>query len=188
MMGDILPFASRGYFVFLALLVFARGMDFLSTWVATPNLLLEGNPLARKMGWKWGALVNIALCLIFAFWPLTAIIIITAGLLVAARNFHSAWLMRTMGEAAYRDWILQRLSQTPLALYLACLLGETALTALPGAALVWWSAEESIGFSIGCGILAYAGIVLFYTLLSLWRLRRREVKKEPCIIQDKMNS
>jgi hypothetical protein len=188
MMGDILPFASRGYFGLLALLLFARGMDFLSTWVATPNLVLEGNPLARKMGWKWGAVVNIALCLTFAFWPLTAVIVITAGLLVAARNFHSAWLMHTMGETAYRDWVLERLSQTPLPLYLGCLLGETALTALPGAALVWWGPEESVAFSIGCGVLAYAGIVLFYTSLSLWRSRRRKVKKEPCIIQDKMNS
>ena len=32
----------------------ARGMDFLSTWVATPNLVLEGNPIAKKLGWKMG--------------------------------------------------------------------------------------------------------------------------------------
>jgi hypothetical protein len=188
MTRDILPFASRAWFGLLALLFFARGMDFLSTWVATPNLVLEGNPLARKLGWKWGALVNVALCFTFAFWPPPAIIVITAGLLVAAHNFHSAWLMRAMGEAAYREWFSQRLSQTPLALYLACLLGETALTALPGAALIWWSPDDSVAFSIGCGLVAYAGIVLFYTSLSLWRLRRRKVKKEPCIIQDKTNS
>ena len=29
-------------------------MDFLSTWVATPNLVLEGNPIAKKLGWRWG--------------------------------------------------------------------------------------------------------------------------------------
>ena len=50
MTGDFLPFASRGYCCMLALLVFARGMDFFSTWVATPNLVLEGNPLAKKTG------------------------------------------------------------------------------------------------------------------------------------------
>ena len=55
MTDDLLPFASRGYCLMLALLLFARGMDFLSTWVATPNLVLEGNPLAKKMGWKLGA-------------------------------------------------------------------------------------------------------------------------------------
>jgi hypothetical protein len=187
MTGDVMPFASRGYFWLLSLLIIARGMDFLSTWVATPNLLLEGNPLARKMGWKWGAVANLALCFTFAFWPLTAIIVMTAGLLVAAHNFRSAWLMRTMGEAAYRDWFLERLSHTPRMFYFACLCGETLLTGLPGAALIWFYDAGSIAFAIGYGIVAYAGIVLFYTSLSLWRLRRHEVKKETCIIRDNLN-
>jgi hypothetical protein len=157
----------------LALLVFARGMDFLSTWLATPNLVLEGNPLAKKLGWKLGAVVNGVLCVVFAFWPLTAIIIITAGLLVAAHNFHSAWLMRSMGEDAYREWFLEQISRTRLPFYFICLLGETVLTGLVGAALLYFSDVESVPFAIGLGILAYAAIVLFYTSLSLWRLRRR---------------
>ena len=41
-MEDPVPFGSRAYLVMLVLLVFSRGMDFLSTWVATPNLVLEG--------------------------------------------------------------------------------------------------------------------------------------------------
>jgi hypothetical protein len=166
------PFASRRYFVMFALLLVARGMDFLSTWLATPNLVLEGNPLAKKMGWKWGALVNFALCVAFAFWPLTAIIVVTAGLLVAAHNFHSAWLMRSMGEAAYREWFSERIAQTRMPLYVACLLGETLLTGAIGAALILFSEMDSIAFAIGFGIVAYAGIVLFYTALSLWRQRR----------------
>jgi len=173
MIGDILPFASRAYFWMLALLLFARGMDFLSTWVATPNLVLEGNQLAKKMGWKIGALVNVVFCFVFAFWPLAAIIVITAGLLVAAHNFHSAWLMRSMGEAAYRDWFLERLAQTRRPFFFACLFGETLLTGLVGAALMACDASDSIPFAIGGGVLAYAAIVLFYTSLSVWRLRRR---------------
>jgi hypothetical protein len=173
MTGDFLPFASRGYCAMLALLLFARGMDFLSTWLATPNLVLEGNPLAKKLGWKLGGLVNAVLCFVFAFWPLTAIIIITAGLLVAAHNFHSAWLMRSMGEEAYRQWFLEQISRARLPFFIVCLLGETALTGLVGAALLRFSGMESVPFAIGLGILAYAVIVLFYTALSLWRLRRR---------------
>jgi hypothetical protein len=173
MTADFFPFASRRYFVMFALLLLARGLDFLSTWLATPNLVLEGNPLAKKLGWKWGALVNLALCVTFAFWPLTAIIIITAGLLVAAHNFHSAWLMRSMGEEAYRDWFSDRIAESRISIYVACLFGETALTGLIGVALVLFSEMDSIAFAIGFGIVAYAGIVLFYTLLSLWRLRRR---------------
>ncbi|HEY3863359.1 MAG TPA: hypothetical protein VGO59_15885 [Verrucomicrobiae bacterium] len=188
MIEDFLPFFSARYFCYFSLLVFARGMDFLSTWVATPNLVLEGNPLARKMGWKWGAIANLALCFVFAFWPLTAIIVMTAGLLVAAHNFHSAWLMRTMGEAAYHDWFLDRILRTPGRLYAVCLGGETLLTALPGVALICSCDDHSIGFGIGVGIAGYAGIVLFYTSLSLWRLRRHRVKKEPCTIRDNLNS
>ena len=166
------PFAGRRYLVMFALLLVARGMDFLSTWLATPNLVLEGNPLAKKMGWKWGALVNLALCFSFAFWPLTAIIVVTAGLLVAAHNFHSAWLMRSMGEDAYREWFSERIAQTRLPLYVACLLGETLLTGVIGAALILFSEMDSVAFAIGFGIVAYSGIVLFYTVLSLWRQRR----------------
>jgi len=188
MTDETLHFASQQYFCYFSLLLFARGMDFLSTWVATPNLALEGNPLARKLGWKWGGLVNLALCFVFAFWPLTAIIVMTAGLLVAAHNFHSAWLMRSMGESAYRCWFLDRVCETPRFLYFACLCGETMLTALPGAALIWFCEADSIPFAIGFGIVAYAGIVLFYTSLSLWRLRRSEDKKEACIIRDNLSS
>jgi hypothetical protein len=173
MTEDFLPFGSGLYCAMLALLLFARGMDFLSTWLATPHLVLEGNPLAKKLGWKFGGLVNVVLCFAFAFWPLTAIIIITSGVLVAAHNFHSAWLMRSMGEEAYRRWFTEQISRTRLPLFLVCLLGETGLTALVGAALLCFSGMDSVPFAIGLGILAYALVVLFYTSLSLWRLRHQ---------------
>ena len=64
------------------------------------------------------------------------------------------------------------MAESRLPLYLTCLLGETGATGLVGAGLVYWSPEDSRAFAIGCGIVAYAFIVLFYTSLSLWRLRR----------------
>ena len=114
-MDDTIPFASHGYFLMLGLLVFSRGMDFLSTWIATPNLALEGNPLAKKLGWKWGVLLNVAICLTLAMWPLSAIVISTASVLVAARNFQSAWLMRSLGEEIYRRWHVERVRETRVA-------------------------------------------------------------------------
>jgi hypothetical protein len=173
MIAETFPFGSREYCLMLALLLFARGMDFFSTWVATPTLALEGNPLAKKMGWKVGAVVNVALCFAFAFWPLTAIIVITAGLLVAAHNFHNAWLMRSMGEEAYRHWFTAQISHARRPLYILCLLGETVLTGLVGAGLLCFARMDSVPFAIGSGIVAYAVIVLFYTSLSLWRARRQ---------------
>ena len=117
-MEEAIPFAGREYFILLALLLFSRGADFLSTWVATPNLVLEGNPLAKKLGWKWGMIVNLVLCLSFALFPMMAIVISTTSVLVAARNFQQAWLMRTLGEERFRDWHVARLVETRMGLYL----------------------------------------------------------------------
>ena len=170
-MQEGVPFTSRLYFIMLALLLFARSMDFLSTWIATPNLVLEGNPLAKRLGWRWGILANLALSIGLAFWPLPAIVICTTSALVAARNFQSAWIMRSLGEISYRDWHVERFRRTHFGIYLLCLFGQTALTALVGAAVIYFSAW-TITVAIGLGIVAYAVAVLFYTLLSVWRMRR----------------
>src|SRR5215471_13791954 len=177
-MDTFLAFASRDYWLTLALLFLCRGADLLSTWVATPHLVLEGNPIAKKLGWSWGIPVNLVICLALAFWPLPAIVISTTSLLVAARNFQSAWLMRSMGEHAYRDWHIERIQETRITLFLFCLAGNTLLTAGVGAAVIYFSKMVLVPFAIGVGIIAYAGAVAFYTILAIWRMRRREIRKE----------
>jgi hypothetical protein len=189
MTEEFLRFGSAGYFALLGLLVGARGADFLSTWVATPNLTLEGNPLAKKLGWKWGTALNLAVCLVFAAWPLSAIAIATTSALVAAWNFQSAWLMRLLGEDHYRDWHVQRLQEVPLPLYLFCLAAQTGLISVIGAGLMYFGsrtlilpggdafdrglpADRLIPFAIGLGMVAYAVAVALYCSLALWRIRR----------------
>lgn len=179
-MDDSVPFASREYFIFLGLLVFSRGTDFLSTWVATPHLVLEGNPIAKWLGWKWGAIVNVILVTSLAMWPLSAIVVVTASVLVAARNFQSAWLMRSMGEEAYCNWYVQRMSETRITLYLFCLAGNTLLTAGVGVALIFFSFTSEgawlVPLGIGMGIIAYATAVVIFTLLAIWRMRRAHTR------------
>jgi len=181
MTDDFVPFASRTYGLVFLLLFVSRGMDFLSTWVATPNMVLEGNPIAKKLGWKWGIPLNLAMCFLFASWPLPAMVISTTSVLVAARNFQSAWLMRSLGEQLYRDWHIERVQETSATLYLFCLFGQTALTAGVGVAVIYFSnreREEPILLAIGLGIIAYALAVAFYTILGVWRLRRSTLQKQ----------
>jgi len=175
-MGETVSFASRDYFLLLLLLIFARGMDFLSTRIATPNLVLEGNPLAKMLGWKWGLLVNAVFVGFLAAWPLSAIVVATASVLVAARNFQSAWLMHSLGEETYRQWHLERIRETPVTLYLSCLAGNTLLTAGVGAALIYFSNLRLMPFAIGMGMVAYAAAVALYTLLAVWRIHRATKK------------
>ena len=170
--NEFVQFGSKAYCLLALLLVFARGMDFLSTYIATPNMVLEGNPFARRLGWRWGIPLNLGVCVLLARWPVPAIVLITTSLLVAARNFQSAWLMRTLGEHFYRDWHIDRLRETSPSLYVFCLLGQTGLIAAVGLAVIFFSQNLVVPTSIGMGIIAYAGAVLGFTLFAVWRLRR----------------
>ena len=171
-MDEFVPFGSGLYFGLLGVMLSARGADFLSTWVATPNLVLEANPISKKLGWKAGIVVNVLLCFGFALWPLPCIVISTTSLLVAARNFQSAWLMRSLGEEPYRYWVVERMRETPLPLYLFCLLAQSALVGVVGVGLMFFSRWHLVPFAVGMGILTYAFAVMFFTLLALWRARR----------------
>ena len=171
-MDESVPFGSRDYFVFLAMLVAGRGADFLSTWVATPNLVLEANPIAKKLGWRWGLVVNSALCGVFAIFPLPAVIICTTSLLVASRNFQSAWLMRALGEERYRRWMSEAIAEVRFPLTVACYAAQTVLCGSVGAALVWFNGDRLIPLGVGLGIIGYAVAVSLYSLLSLRRSRR----------------
>src|SRR4051812_46415964 len=175
-MDDFVRFGSRDFCLMILLLAFGRGMDFLSTWVATPTLVLEGNPIAKKLGWRWGAIVNIAICIGMAFWPATAIAVSTMSVLVASRNFQSAWLMRTMGEERYREWHVARIQETPIIIFLACLAGNTLLIAAVGVGVIYYGANgiptpslirAVAALSIGMGIVGYAMAVAFYTMLAI---------------------
>jgi hypothetical protein len=176
-MQPFVAFGSRYYLLMVLLLAFSRGMDFLSTWVATPNLVLEGNPVAKKLGWGWGGLLNVGICFGMAFWPATAIAVSTMSVLVAARNFQHAWLMRSMGEDHYRDWHVARIQETRITLYLFCLAGNTLLTAAVGAGVMYFG-RTFITLSIGMGMIGYAVAVAFYTMLAVWRLRRASGRKQ----------
>lgn len=173
-MDQAVAFGSRDYAICVLLLAFGRGMDFLSTWLATPNLVLEANPLAKRLGWRWGALVNLAVIAGFGLWPLPAVIISTTSLLVAARNFQQAWLMRTMGEVAYRDWMSDQICGSSRAVFLLCLAAQTLLYAGLGAALVWFGGYNVVTYGIGAGLIAYGVAVAFFTVLAVrkaWRWR-----------------
>ena len=66
------------------------------------------------------------------------------------------------------------MQETRVTLFLFCLAGNTLLTASVGVAVVYFSSEQAgiVPMAIGTGIIAYAGVVAFYTLLAVWRLRR----------------
>jgi hypothetical protein len=175
MAEQFVPFGSAEYLVLLACMVVGRALDFFSTWVATPNLLLEANPIARKMGWKVGIAVNLVMCVAFPLWPLPAIVITTTSILVAARNFQAAWLMRSMGELSYRLWMAERLTEASRALFIFCLAAQAILYSAVGGTLLYFSEWRLVPFGIGMGLITFAVAVFLYTMLSVWRMPRAKL-------------
>jgi len=168
---EFVEVGSAAWWLLLALVLVARGCDLLSTYIATPNLVLEGNPLARKLGWRLGVPLNVLLAVLFAIWPVLAISLASTSLLVAARNLQSAWLMRSLGEASYRMWMSDRLAECPRGLPLFCFLGESVLFGVLGGALMWFARWQLVPFAVGLGLTGYALAVAVFTSLSLWRAR-----------------
>ena len=97
-----------------------RTADMFSTWIGTPGLRNEGNPFARWLGWRKGILLNVLVVPLAACWPMIAVSLATTSAMVAARNLHTVWLMRMMGEDAYRDWFGGWMHATPRILFLGC--------------------------------------------------------------------
>ncbi|MBN8247848.1 MAG: hypothetical protein J0L84_10435 [Verrucomicrobia bacterium] len=168
---DLLAPGSGSWWLMAAVVGFGRFCDLGSTFLATPRLLLEGNPVARRLGWRLGLPVNVLLVAGAACWPLLAVSLTTTSLLVAARNLQSAWLMRSMGEPAYRAWMGGRLALAPRGLARACFTGEALMFLLVGGALMWFARWQLIPFGIGLGIASHGMAVLVFTTLALWRLR-----------------
>lgn len=115
------------YWAGLALLMVARGLDFLSTWIATPSLLLEANPIARRLGWQGGIAVNLLVCLVAAAIPFVAVLMSVTSVLVAARNFQTAWVARTMGEYEFRDHLEAQFGRANKRLVLGCVWAQGLL-------------------------------------------------------------
>jgi hypothetical protein len=171
-MDEILSFGEPEHLFFIALLAMARAADFFSTWLATPNLKLEANPLARYLGWRWAIVLNLVVCVLLGVWPFPAVVVATTSVLVAARNLRQAWLVRTLGEDAYRLWLGDRLKESRMGLFLFCLIAEAALVGAIGAVLVSFGRLHLTPVGIGTGMIVYGIAVVSFTLIGIRGLLR----------------
>ena len=159
--------------VLCALLLLARIGDVGTTYLVTPTLELEANPIVRKLGWRF-ALLTLGACLLpYVHMPL-AVSALVAFLLVSASNAGKIWIARTIGEKAYATFALDLARKSKLSDALLGLAASTFFVALAGGTiLLFYPSEEEWGFWLGLGVLVYAGAKCLYGTLALMRLFRR---------------
>ena len=82
------------------LVLLARFGDIGSTYLATPTLAMESNPLMRAGGW-WLAGTTVLACLI-PFWsaPL-GLTMLVLSLMVTGSNLSKGWLMQALGAYGF---------------------------------------------------------------------------------------
>lgn len=169
----MLEFAYRNLpHVLCALLLLARIGDIGTTYLVTPNLVLEANPIARKLGWPF-ALLTLTACLLPYVHIPTAIAALMTFLLVSASNAGKIWMVRTVGENAYAAFMLDLARRSRLSHALLGIAASVFFVALAGATVVlFYPSEDEWGFWLGLGILAYAAAVWLYGSLAMVRLFR----------------
>jgi hypothetical protein len=148
--------------------------DIGSTYLITPKLKLEANPIMRKLGW-WFAVATIFACLVPYYSTSLAIIVLVPSLMVSAANASKIWFARTYGEADYHELLLRTATRSRLSHALAPTIAAATFMALIGMVLLLLSPDPTRdwGYWFAMGFLAYAFIVGFYGSLFFVRLFRK---------------
>lgn len=158
----------------VALMFVARSLDFFSTWVVTPRLELEANPLMRRMRWGRMGLLNLPLLgLPFLHHGLSVTFVVTS-LLAAGANLGAGALARGMGERDQIEAQRRALKRIGVGPALALNSGGALVTALAGGVLMVLAGDaERLTWWGGLGVAMFGVVGLVHFNLAILRLARR---------------
>jgi hypothetical protein len=159
--------------VLCALLLLARIGDVGTTFLITPSLMLEANPIIRKLGWPFALLTLGACALPYLSLPV-AVIVLIASLFVSASNAARIWIVRAIGESAYAAFLVAAARKSKLSHALIGVAASSFFIALAGATiLLFYPRPTNWGFWLGSGVVSYAVAIWFHGTLWMVRLFRR---------------
>jgi hypothetical protein len=155
------------------LIMVSRLGDIGSTYLVTPNLTLEANPIAKKLGWRF-AFLSLFLCFIPYYNTSLAIIVLVPSLLISSSNIGKIWLIRSIGEQEYAGMLLRLAQKGKLSHAISGVLVSAFFMFLVGVMLWFLSPDPALhwGYWFGFGIMIYSVAIAFYGSLYFIRLFR----------------
>jgi hypothetical protein len=164
----------------VAAMFVARGLDFLSTWLVTPKLELEANPLMRRTGFVRMALLNLPLLgLPFLHHGLSITFIVTS-LLAAGTNLANGALARGMGEKRQLESQARAIRKLGVGAALAMNSAGALTVCLGGGFLMVLAGEaESHAWWGGLGVVMFGVVGLVHLNAAIVRLARRSERAKP---------
>ena len=160
------------------LILLARLGDIGSTYLATPTLKMESNPLMRFGGWRLALLTTLA-CLIPYYSAPLGVTMLVLSLLVTGSNLSKGWLMRALGEEGYQAMVRTAAEHSSLPVALGFVLGSAASVAFAGIILMFVSGGPNTwAYWATSGVTIYALAIAVYGTLSAVKLFRRLVSAD----------
>ena len=160
--------------VLCVLLLIARIGDVATTYLVTPNLVLEANPVVRKFGWPF-ALLTVGVAALPYLNTALAVVALMTSLLVSASNARGIWMARALGENEYMALLMKAAGKSKLSYALLGTAASSFFVALAGAVVLLFypSPDEDWGFWLGVGIVLFAAAFWLHQKLFMVRLFRR---------------
>lgn len=161
------------------LILLSRIGDIGSTYLVTPTLKLEANPIMKRLGW-WFALATLSICLIPYYSTAAGIVILIPSLMISASNTGKIWFARAYGESEYHALLLRTAKRSKLWHALLPTIAAAMFIALIGLVLLLLSPDPSKdwGYWFGFGFLGYAFVIGFHGSLFFIRLFKKVQRDE----------
>jgi len=155
------------------LLLLSRIGDIGSTYLITPTLKLEANPIVRRLKWRF-AIATLLMAVVPYFSLPAGVTLLITSLLVCASNCSRIWIARTLGETEYHLFLIRVARRAPVGLSIVFFLLSPLCMALIGG-VIWLfypDLHESWGAWIAIGFVMYAVTIALYGSLAFLRLRK----------------
>ena len=166
--------------VLAALILVARLGDIGTTYLVTPTMQLEANPIARRLGWPF-AIGTLLVFLVPYFSPEAGVAILMPSLLVSASNAGRVWTARTLGEAEYKALLMRVARQSRLSHAIAGVTASASFVVLTGLVVLLFypNPSEDWAFWMGAGIVGYGVVMGLYGGVAFARLFREAAMASP---------
>jgi len=162
------------HFLFVVLLISRIG-DILTTYIATPTLKLEANPIVRKLRWPFALLTLLIAFVAYASTNVAATLAIVS-LLVCASNASWMWIMRVMGEQEFYQLYLTLCRRASVTFSLLCCWLPSFFFFLVG--VILFVLTDRTGRFAASGFIMFAFIKGYSETLFYLRVRRETFQKE----------
>lgn len=164
------------------LILISRLADIISTYLVTPSLKLEANPIIRKLGWRF-AFLTVLVCLVPYWHAGAALMALVPSLLVTSSNISKYWVVKTIGEQEYSRRLLILAAKSRLSHALFSVLAASFFVILAGLVLLFLCFDRmDWGYWFAHGIIVYGLVVALYGSFyscRLFKKARQMVQAQP---------